>query len=250
MTAHATIEERRRCLDAGMDDHISKPIDPVNLFDTVARFYKRADPSARPQPGDLLAVPGLDPDDGLRRVAGNRPLYLKLLREFADQYDGAVERIAEAMAAGDAGVAERLAHSVKGVAGNIGAKDVYIAAGALEKRIRDRAAANEIDAATKDLTRVLDPLISALRAALPRPIPAPEAQLAAPSQPPSPQHREAAQRLIGLLSDLDPASAEFVEANREALRPLFDENAWKAFEKRVQEYGFAEARAQLEEALT
>jgi hypothetical protein len=139
---------------------------------------------------------------------------------------------------------------VKGVAGNIGAKDVYIAAGALEKRIRDRAAANEIDAATKDLTGVLDPLISALRAALPRPIPAPEAQLAAPSQPPSPQHREAAQRLIGLLSDLDPASAEFVEANREALRPLFDENAWKAFEKRVQEYGFAEARAQLEEALT
>ena len=55
---------------------------------------------------------------------------------------------------------------------------------------------------------------------------------------------------MGLLSDLDPASAEFVEANHEALRPLFDESGWKAFEKRVHDYGFAEARAQLQEALT
>ena len=59
MTAHATIEERQRCLAAGMNDHIAKPIDPANLFETVARFYKPAevdracpfsDRAARPDP--------------------------------------------------------------------------------------------------------------------------------------------------------------------------------------------------------
>ena len=45
MTAHATQEEKQRCLDAGMNDHVSKPIDPVALFETVGRFYK---PSAEP----------------------------------------------------------------------------------------------------------------------------------------------------------------------------------------------------------
>ena len=46
MTAHATIEERQRCLAAGMNDHISKPIDPANLFETVGKFYKPAELAA------------------------------------------------------------------------------------------------------------------------------------------------------------------------------------------------------------
>ncbi len=253
MTAHATIEERHRCLDAGMDDHISKPIDPANLFETVARFYRRAETQAAPQSGDPLAAPGppgLDANDGLKRVAGNRPLYLRLLRDFAEQQGEAVPRIASALAAGDTPLAERLAHTLKGIAGNLGAQDVHAAAGALEKRIRERAAGSDVDAAKKDLATALEPLIHGLQAALPSAAPAREAQPATRPQPPVAQLREAAERLIGLLTDLDPASAEFVEANHDALRPLFDESGWKAFEKHVQEYGFAEARAQLQEALT
>jgi PAS domain S-box-containing protein len=104
MTAHATIEERQRCLAAGMNDHITKPIDPALLFETVGRFYKPAtaaapsnqsaglkedDPgtAAEKQPAaksqDLPSVEGLDTKDGLIRVAGNQKLYLKLLRQFA-----------------------------------------------------------------------------------------------------------------------------------------------------------------------
>ncbi|HXJ80090.1 MAG TPA: response regulator, partial [Candidatus Methylomirabilis sp.] len=141
MTAHATLEERQRCLGAGMNDHIAKPIDPALLFDTVSRYYQpgperapretvadsgRAEVST-PSPAHeatLPAVEGLDTADGLLRVAGNRTLYLKLLSQFVAQQAEAPASIAEALKGGDHALAERLAHTVKGVAGNLGAGSV------------------------------------------------------------------------------------------------------------------------------
>src|SRR5438046_2205311 len=149
MTAHATIEERQRCLAAGMNDHISKPIDPEMLFETLGRFCKPSPSSAvAPRPAkisltdssaamtmgknpigrdanDFSAALGLDAQDGLQRVAGNQKLYLKLLRQFVDQQGKAPGQIASALTRGDAALAERLAHTLKGVAGNIGAKPVH-----------------------------------------------------------------------------------------------------------------------------
>ena len=74
MTAHATIEERQRCLAAGMNDHIAKPIDPGNLFETVGRFYK---PGARPPPpvrgaGRGPALPRRWPTAAVRLPASTR----------------------------------------------------------------------------------------------------------------------------------------------------------------------------------
>ena len=138
MTAHATIEERQRCLAAGMNDHISKPIDPDNLFETVGRFYKPAEAGAPAECGRRRGTsvracrrltscrrsPASTRRTGLSRVGGNRKLYLKLLRQFIEQQGPAVEQITEALARGDIALAERLAHTLKGVAGNIGATQV------------------------------------------------------------------------------------------------------------------------------
>ena len=63
MTAHATVEERERCLAAGMNDHISKPIDPTVLYDTVARYYRPVPVVAPPRVGELPSVPA--PEDAL-----------------------------------------------------------------------------------------------------------------------------------------------------------------------------------------
>jgi hypothetical protein len=63
------------------------------------------------------------------------------------------------------------------------------------------------------------------------------------------QSREAATQLIKLLSEFDPGAADFIEANHAALRPLFAGEAWTQFEKLVQGYSFADAQAQLEQAL-
>ncbi len=265
MTAHATIEERQRCLAAGMNDHIAKPIDPDNLFETVGailhtprkpprRPMRRADRAAqRPQDDDaddLPSIAGLDTKDGLSRVGGNRKLYLKLLRQFVEQQGPAVEQITEALASGDIALAERLAHTLKGVAGNIGATQVQAAAGALEKLIRDRAEAKDVDGRQTTGRRSTRSRWS--RNCEPRSIQPPPTrqQHSTPATPANPaQSREAAAHLATLLSELDPGAADFVETNHAALRPLFDDGTWREFERLVQGYAFADAQAQLEQAL-
>ena len=261
MTAHATMEERQRCLDAGMNDHISKPIDPANLFETVARFYKpTVSPSAssgvevvvvepaKATDGELPPIAGLDTKDGLARVAGNRKLYLKLLRQFAEQQGASVGQITGALAQGDAALAERLAHTLKGVAGNIGAKPVQAAAGALEKLIRDRAAPGETESALRQVAAALDPLLVQLRNSLPSPEVAAPLPTSLPPEDPV-QTRAAAAQLTKLLAEFDPGAVEFIEASQVALRPLFPGDGWPQFERLVQGYAFADAQARLEQAL-
>ena len=262
MTAHATIEERQRCLAAGMNDHISKPIDPRVLFETVGRFCKPqplpapslspADPpkpAAAPADDNIPVIEGLDARDGLARVAGNRKLYLKLLRQFAEQQGPAVGQISAALAQGDTALAERLAHTLKGVAGNIGAKAVQAAAGILEKLIRARASALETDPAMQQVAATLDPLVARLQAALGSPASNDAGPAATLPPVSSAQSREAAAQLTRLLAEFDPGAADFVEANRAALRPLFAGDLWPQFEKLVQGYAFADAQAQLEQVL-
>ena len=146
MTAHALVEERQRCLDAGMNDHVSKPIDPDNLFSTLMRWVR---PQAKSAPesqapakktGDEVLLPeitGINLVDGLKRVAGNRRLYRDLLGQFADKQGDAAAQISAALKGGDQKLAERIAHTVKGVAGNIGITGVQTAAQRLEKAIRE-----------------------------------------------------------------------------------------------------------------
>ncbi|MCX6926627.1 MAG: response regulator, partial [Verrucomicrobia bacterium] len=271
MTAHATIEERQRCLAAGMNDHITKPIDPALLFETVGRFYKPATaaapsdedagskekgggnaqemPSAAKSP-DIPSLDGLDTKDGLTRVAGNQKLYLKLLRQFAEQQGPSVEQITGALAQGDNALAERLAHTLKGVAGNIGAKPVQVAAGALERLIRDRAAPAEVETAKSRVAAALDPLVAQMNRAFASSVPDSPALVAAslPRVDPA-QAQAAATQLAKLLFEFDPGGAEFIEANQAALRSLFTDGTWVSFEKLVQNYAFGEAQAQLEQAL-
>jgi signal transduction histidine kinase/DNA-binding response OmpR family regulator/HAMP domain-containing protein len=244
MTAHATVEERQRCLAAGMNDHIAKPIDPRALIETVGRFRRPARTG-----GDVVpSIDGLDSQDGLARVGGNRQLYLRLLRQFVDQQGSSTEEIAEARAAGDLARAERIAHTLKGVSGNIGARRVHASAAALEKLIRDRASIADIDAAARLVAAALAPLALALTAALSPPAATASEQSTAPPVELA-RSREVAARLNALLSELDPAAAEFVSEHSTALRPLFSGEAWPAFERLVHGYAFADAQARLAEAL-
>jgi PAS domain S-box-containing protein len=266
MTAHATIEERQRCLDAGMNDHISKPIDPDNLYETVGRFFKparpvEAAPASRPAGGAgakpksppeqrdaLSTVPGLDAGDGLSRVAGNRNLYLKLLRQFVEQHGSAVAQIHEALANGDRALAERIAHTLKGVAGNVGARPAHAAAAALEKGIRTAAPAGELAGLKQQLAAALDSLVPALRPVLDS-TPAETVASAPPLPLDSVPPREVAAQLAQLLSEFDPGAADYIAAHQAALRPLFADTAWPEFERLVQGYAFAEAETRLNEAL-
>jgi HPt (histidine-containing phosphotransfer) domain-containing protein len=146
-------------------------------------------------------------------------------------------------------LAERHAHTLKGVAGNIGARQVQTAAGALEKIIHAKAAAGEMDSARQRAAGALDPLIARLKEVLHASAPETRTQAAA-SAPTNPaQSREAAAQLIQLLSEFDPGASDFIETHYAALRPLFAEGEWPPFEKLVQGYSFADAQTQLAQAL-
>ena len=108
MTAHALVEERQRCLDAGMNDHVSKPIDPDDLFSTLLRWAKPRPKQAvesQPPPTPVKAadevilpeIAGVNLADGLKRVAGNRRLYRDLLGQFAAKQGDAAAQISAAL---------------------------------------------------------------------------------------------------------------------------------------------------------
>jgi len=175
MTAHATIEERQRCLMSGMNDHIAKPIDPVALYDTVRRYCRTEAapeerlPSAEPVPcvGEVPEIDGIDTANGLRRVAGNRKLYLNLLRRFSEQQAVIPAEIIDHLNEGDSSTAERLAHTLKGVSGNIGAGEVQAKAAAVESAIREQQPVPAVLELVADARQSLERVIAAIQAVVP-----------------------------------------------------------------------------------
>lgn len=130
MTANAMVGDKEKCLDAGMNDFIAKPIDVAQLFGTLARWVAPSAPRAgqlevaqpQPQPEEALpVVPGLMMAEALRRVGGNAGLMRKLLDRFVETQFDAMLRIAGAIENNQLETAIRVAHTLKGLAGNIGA---------------------------------------------------------------------------------------------------------------------------------
>jgi len=173
MTAHVMADEVHRCLEAGMNDHVAKPIDPEALFATLARWTGSheevvGDVSTRAtrEEGEsvFLKIEGVDVDSGLQRIAGNKRLYRDLLSQFVVRQQSIGNRIKEALETGDHNQAERLAHSLKGVAGNLGINQIFVLAGTLESAIRESPAGTK--GLIEELTSALDRQIRVIRAAL------------------------------------------------------------------------------------
>ncbi len=162
MTAHAMASERRRCLAAGMNDHLPKPVDPARLvallgrwIDGRARAWLPApDAGTAPDAPGLPDIPGLNLGEALRRMSRSRDLLVKMLLSFAERYDGVTRRLEEMLAGREAEDARRLAHSLKGAAGTVSAARVAAQAESLEDAIHD----GRLDAARA----LLPPLADAL----------------------------------------------------------------------------------------
>ncbi|GMV29283.1 MAG: hypothetical protein AMXMBFR59_14080 [Rhodanobacteraceae bacterium] len=169
LTAHALASDRKRFLDAGMDDYLSKPIEESRLLRTLARWlpHERCEetPAPRPvfTPTAAEAVAGVDLAAALERVNGKRDLLWRLLADFRMRHADAAERIAAALAAGDRVSAQDLAHTVKGAAATLCAQRIAAAATALEAALRQSTA---VDAPLSELARGLEELASA---SLPQP---------------------------------------------------------------------------------
>ena len=177
MTANVMASDRDKCTEAGMNDHLSKPIDPEALFATLLRWIKPRDshsaseasnlssksPDAAPATDDVvLQISGVDTKTALRRTGGNPKRYEMLLRKFAETK--ATDEIRAALAAGDMSTAQRVAHSLKGAAANLGAIAVAEEAAKVETAIE---AGKGLEPALDSLAGAFSSVLAAIRSALP-----------------------------------------------------------------------------------
>jgi signal transduction histidine kinase/CheY-like chemotaxis protein/HPt (histidine-containing phosphotransfer) domain-containing protein len=158
MTAHAMKGDRERCLAAGMDEYLTKPLDPRQLCAVVERM---ADARPGDSVGPVVAVPDV-PAQVLARVGGDRQLLAEISRLFVDDAPRHLERIRAAIDARDGEALRRAAHGLKGAAANFDAEGVVTAARMLEE-IGRTATFDEHEAAWTALAFETNQLISILR---------------------------------------------------------------------------------------
>ena len=218
MTAHAMAGDQEKSIAAGMNDHITKPIDPAQLFGTLAKWIGPREGAQKPAeaapaqtgpqgkepapPEQTLpeALPEFDLTEGLQRLMGNRALYRKLLANFATQYANAAADIRSALDAADFDHAHGLVHAIKGVAGNLAAKELQAQSVPLEKLVKHADPANpppagEVNPAYQAFREALGRALEAAGSLLPAGGVPPAAAEKAPGALPPDLAREAAQRL-------------------------------------------------------
>jgi CheY-like chemotaxis protein len=255
MTANAMDVDREMCREAGMNDHLSKPIDPDAMFATLMKWTKprRAEPSEPPakkvEPASsqnlsgLPEIEGIDVKDGLKRVGGNVQLYRGLLVKFAAKNNDTGLQVTAALHSGDREVAQRIAHTVKGVAGNIGIKRVHFVAEKLEKAIREDDSA--IPTILQDFTSALRTQIDAIEQASLAAAPTPETESRKSFDP------IAASNEIKLLrSQLEASGGESEETFRivqSALKGQVEKARLDALGADISDFDFAGALSKLDD---
>lgn len=149
MTAHAMQGVEAECKAAGMNDYVSKPIDPKNLFSTILKWlgpdfsskhsiYQSPTKTGQERTGETKLpdrISGVDMPEGLNRVGGNQTLYVKLLHDFADNYQAYADIMKKAISDKNFEEAKRFAHTLKGVAGNISAHEIFSVSEQIEKAL-------------------------------------------------------------------------------------------------------------------
>jgi CheY-like chemotaxis protein len=217
MTANAMDRDRQMCLEAGMNDHLAKPIDPDKLFDALLRWITprarsaaaaqsaiSAGPASPIAGADSLVISGIDTATAVKRTGGNLKRYESLLHRFAVSQATVVGDIRAAIIARDTPTARRLAHSLKGAAANLGVSALAEVAAQTESAIDSNQG---IPLALEALSHSLDSSLGAIRSALPKEI-APDSSVVAAKDPAIAAQSLA--KLKELLENDDGDAADFI----------------------------------------
>jgi PAS domain S-box-containing protein len=254
MTANVMMADLQACADAGMIDHVAKPIDPDALFATLMKWIPRresmpqsaANDQAVPEVGAakdaIEAIDGLDVKAGLRRVLNKRPSYISLLRKFVSGQAGAVAVIRSQLAAGEHEAAQRAAHTLKGLAGTIGAVVLQEQAGAVEHAVKAGQEAGDIERQLTNTQNELDRLVQALKLALPL-----EQSTSVEAAIDWEQAKQVVGRIEALLVNDDPEATEIFNEHASMLRSVWREAA-SDIERDLGRFMFPEALAALRRA--
>ncbi len=276
MTANAMSRDRDLCLEAGMNGHLAKPIDPDELFAALLQWVApRAtdatetgrlnaelqgppagdadNPQAPPHPAPapsadnaLRHIPGLDVTAGLRRVLDKRPAYEGLLRKFVAGQAHAVQATRRALAAGQHDEAQRAMHTLKGTAGTIGASALAALAQRAEEAIAQKTSPELIEPSLEPVEAACRALVMALQQALPADEVA-STDTGSALQIDAPAARALVAQLDALLSDDDSDAIEVFKDSAPALQVLLGP-AYGQMKRSLDSYDFVEALAILRQA--
>ncbi len=244
MTANAMTKDRERCAEAGMNGHIAKPIDPDELYAALLKFIEAKKPATvvesktseveEPFPE---AIAGVDIPLGMRRVLGKKPLYKKMLRKFVGNQEGAADLLKAALDQDDWESAERIAHSSRGVCGNIGATETEALAGNLERAIAERLDSEQIATALSRFSEAMSALIAAIVAALPAESPVQEAAEPVDSE----RAEEVLAELRALLAEDDSEASDLIETHQDLLKNRLGQERFQELDSALKDFDFERA---------
>jgi CheY-like chemotaxis protein len=264
MTANAMVQDKEKCMAAGMQDFVTKPIDPDVLWETLLRVIRpkakvqesieltkvsQMQPDATtakavtPVGTDRFVLPigiqGLDSELGLRRVSGKIALYETILRKYISSQTTVIDELRSAVTQQDFELAKRLAHTTKGVSGNIGAIEVQGIAAEIEAGLGENVDSVSILDKLTILEAALAPLLQSLAACLPQ-----EAKAVAVTVD---VEKLAALRgqLTGFLKDDDSQAADLFEEHASLFQAAWPEQ-FKSLETDLKNFDFDQALKTLE----
>lgn len=152
MTALAMASDAEESQAAGMNDHVTKPVEPERLFSCLAKWLPPASATGLNQDGpmksrqladrryspELLQLQSLQVTEGLRRIGGEEAAYRKQLKRFREHYAHADGELQQLLQAGEWVPAENFCHSLKGVAGNLGAHALYTCIATIDELLKQQ----------------------------------------------------------------------------------------------------------------
>jgi PAS domain S-box-containing protein len=249
MTANALASDRDHCLAVGMDDHIPKPIDVAVLHATLSHWLSRA--AGRASPSPLPAVAGhemgpsateIDTATALARLGGNRSMYDRLLLRFQENQGNAVECLMADRTGGDSAAMILRAHTLRGLAGNIGATGLSRLAGELEEILKQDISMENAG---------IEHLLGSLAETLPRVLAAAEKiRQETPLLTPAPLHEEqhvTLSELQHLLDNDDAAAVRYFEQISAWLKQEFDPLLVDQLARQISQYEFDDATETLQQ---
>ena len=178
MTANAMPQDKENCKNAGMNDYISKPIDPEELFRALLKWIRptlkeelkelKNDFSISDSSfiNELPIIDGLDTQLGMLRVLGKKTLYVNMLKNYVRGQESVPAALFDALNNNDFEAAKRLAHTAKSVSGNIGAMPLHHIAAHIESMITEQVSLEEINEALVHFEILQTQMIQALTSVL------------------------------------------------------------------------------------
>jgi len=258
LTADAMSGVKTNAIAAGMNDYITKPIDPLEIYKMFVKWIPAKQPkgpdsiSSLKMDLDFPIMPGIDTYVGLKRVAGNKFLYIRILQRFNTDNINLIEKLETDLAKNDSRAAEQKIHALKGSAGNVGAQALYEVAVTLDNELKtgypDPAKIQTLMSQLSAELRIVQDVIN--KTELPT-----ETVISGQSEKikTMPINREALKQsliqLIKFLSEYDARAGEYFRSFRVELAQVVSETDLTRIAESIEKYDYDRASDRLNEII-